>query len=461
MENLIFYKSLNSTYLIFLDQHRKLISVDFETPDKTTPSLFKQLSEIEEKIKSYHFIDFDTIYLLSVNGKIYLNNELLFPETLKNQKIKKLFIFYKSFYCLTEADELFVWGNNYDGQLGVGNLSEKYIIRPQLLQLPNDEKVENIISDGATVFFLTQRRNLFSCGYNGQIFSSDKRNSGSPNQIILDNIKKIKNVYIFSDMFMIIDEENKGYITGIYLKVLEISLPNDQKIKDVFHAASEKLFILTDLDNIYLVKSSNYHLYLLLLLPKNEKVKNSGSFSNSKDFVYFITTKQSLLLWGSIHKNYYNNGVRRSELKLSISNAIYLILPNNSTCVDILRCHDFTICYTSNKELYLWKNNILWRNKIFEDEDIQYLIIDEKDLIPFSQNTSKNLPFFLLDPNWNVKNHRYTHSENKLIIKTFLILSLENKKRTLDNNYKPKYPESLLFLLPRDIILEIFQYLHL
>jgi hypothetical protein len=134
-------------------------------------------------------------------------------------------------------------------------------------------------------------------------------------------------------------------------------------------------------------------------------------------------------------------------------------------CLDIHKGYKLTACYTNTNQIYLWDNSILWHNKIetktFIDKHIKYLIIDKKDLIPFPQNTSKNLPFFLFGSNWNINNHKYTHYENKLIIKTFLILSLLNKKRILDDNYKPKYPQSLLYLLPRDIIIEILQYLPL
>ena len=80
----------------------------------------------------------------------------------------------------------------------------------------------------------------------------------------------------------------------------------------------------------------------------------------------------------------------------------------------------------------------------------------------------RNLPTLLNLPNnekikpfienltWNKKEHKYSSNSTKLIIKSFLILSLINLKTD-----KPKYEESLIYLLPKDIIIEILQFLDL
>ena len=58
--------------------------------------------------------------------------------------------------------------------------------------------------------------------------------------------------------------------------------------------------------------------------------------------------------------------------------------------------------------------------------------------------------------NWTKLNHKYSSNLTKEIIKTILILNLKDKETE-----KPKYLETLFYLLPKEIILEIFQFLDL
>lgn len=60
----------------------------------------------------------------------------------------------------------------------------------------------------------------------------------------------------------------------------------------------------------------------------------------------------------------------------------------------------------------------------------------------------------LLGTKWTKKEHKNFPSSCKNIIKTLLILNLKNSETR-----KPKYEETLFYLLPKEILTEIFQFL--
>ena len=68
------------------------------------------------------------------------------------------------------------------------------------------------------------------------------------------------------------------------------------------------------------------------------------------------------------------------------------------------------------------------------------------------------LPLFDPNPseNWSLSNHYYASSNRKKVIETLLILNLKNPFTK-----EPKYQQSLFYLLPKNIILDIFQHLPL
>ena len=109
----------------------------------------------------------------------------------------------------------------------------------------------------------------------------------------------------------------------------------------------------------------------------------------------------------------------------------------------------YNFLITKNENLYVFGNN-------------------KYGQLGLGDNNNRNLPTLLNLPNnekikpfienqstWNKKEHKYSSNSTKLIIKSFLILSLINLKTD-----KPKY-SSLIYLLPKDIIIEILQFLDL
>jgi len=76
------------------------------------------------------------------------NDKYSFPKIIPihRKKIVKVIIGYyfgSSFYALTSHGEIYSWGDNYYGQLGLGNVIRQYIDTPQLItQLPKIVKME-------------------------------------------------------------------------------------------------------------------------------------------------------------------------------------------------------------------------------------------------------------------------------------------------------------------------------
>jgi hypothetical protein len=241
------------------------------------------------------------------------------------------------------------------------------------------------------------------------------------------------------------------------------------KIENIKYCTGD-LYILTKCGNIYklphdLPESRAFQIQnnlILIMLPKNEKAEKLFSIHG---ITYIITTTKKLLFIGKISVRSPN---QNSYLELSIKVPRYLILPNNMKCLKIIKNCNVTLYYTNTNEIYISDNNKFYefiKNEkyISEFNANEYFTINQNNLILlFNRNMTKNFPFCLLfNLDWNIKNHKLITDKTRLVIKTFLILSLRDKKRTHEDNYKPKYSESLVYLLPRDIILEILQYLPL
>ena len=106
-----------------------------------------------------------------------------------------------------------------------------------------------------------------------------------------------------------------------------------------------------------------------------------------------------------------------------------------------------TICITKNENCYVWGYNYNGQLGIDDDKNRN---------IPTLLNLPNNEKIKSINLKWTKLNHKYSSNFTKEIIKIILILNLKEEKTK-----KPKYFETLFYLLPKEIILEIFQYLDL
>ncbi|KAL0221132.1 hypothetical protein RCL1_000986 [Eukaryota sp. TZLM3-RCL] len=96
-----------------------------------------------------------------------------------------------SSYAMTASGFIYAWGYNGYGQLCINSTENQ--IRPQLVNTTGFQ-VKSIHSKGNFVLFLTTDGKLFGCGQNGdhQLVSSSKNNQLSPVQVSnFDNVKSV------------------------------------------------------------------------------------------------------------------------------------------------------------------------------------------------------------------------------------------------------------------------------
>src|SRR2546426_68161 len=87
--------------------------------------------------------------------------------------------------CLTKNDNCYTWGNNYYGQLGLGNENGRF--SPTILTLPNNEKILFIACGGYHTICLTKNDNCYVWGRNnfGQLGLGDETNRYIPTLLTL------------------------------------------------------------------------------------------------------------------------------------------------------------------------------------------------------------------------------------------------------------------------------------
>ena len=114
-----------------------------------------------------------------------------------DEKIKKLEFLYRNYdltiYILTSDGSLYAWGNNSDGQLGIGNFKDNN--RNKLVKVNINEHIKEIIVAGST-YAITKNGALYSWGKNdyGQLGINSYEDTPTPTKVdITEPVKKIIN----------------------------------------------------------------------------------------------------------------------------------------------------------------------------------------------------------------------------------------------------------------------------
>jgi alpha-tubulin suppressor-like RCC1 family protein len=93
-------------------------------------------------------------------GPWYSPKKILLPDGIKISEIGGGF---NHVIARTTEGEVYGWGNNHNGELGLG--SEKRSFPPT--KIPISEEVSEIFCGGQNSFALTKNGNLYACGWNG------------------------------------------------------------------------------------------------------------------------------------------------------------------------------------------------------------------------------------------------------------------------------------------------------
>lgn len=174
-------------------------------------------------IQKMYFYGDTTLYIS--NGDIYKEGKLKFePASKKDKKTEKEMIVLKSsnmlltipvtdmvfgsnhILILTVQGSVFSWGDNYYGQLGLGNCVLPAIFEPQ--HITKLEAVDKIIAYNNNSFAITSSKKLFSWGSSEYIGQSMKCNLYRPflvNSNYIFNSLKINNNSIIAKVTKLVD----------------------------------------------------------------------------------------------------------------------------------------------------------------------------------------------------------------------------------------------------------------
>lgn len=147
-----------------------------------------------------------TISVVSAPTKITLNSNISTP--------KKLSLGLEHSSLLTETNQVFAWGRNQNGQVGV-DITNPSFSTPQLVTFPEGETPIDINMKRNVSTVITEEKNLFAWG---AIVNINGTNAGTPIKIDLPEDEEIDNWSVSSNSassyIQILTKSKKVYIRG-------------------------------------------------------------------------------------------------------------------------------------------------------------------------------------------------------------------------------------------------------
>lgn len=282
------------------------------------------------------------------------------------------------------------------------------------------EKISKIATGSNHGLFLTNKSKLYGIGNNsnGQITSDENLN--------------------FSDIPILINSETKHFL-------------DEKEIKNIY-AVDCSSFCILEKGDLFSWGSNNNG--ILGFKSKNEREKPTKVMNIPVKYlfpgysnVFCITINNQLYGWG-------DNRVNQTS-PFSVQSLLTPCLLNLNGLIPkfIVNSRTFTLCvanHSSNNKQYLlsWGDNTrgcLGIGNKHRTNGVKLVNLPDDSIIKMTVNGSET---------WEKFYHRHSSIKTKQIIQTLLILSLKEKESEL-----PKFTESLFFLLPREIMCEIFAFL--
>ncbi len=283
---------------------------------------------IEEKIKDIKIYNNRT-YFITINSEVYACGENYYrhlgvgsykksvcipQKVLIEEKIKDILIYDECIYFITINDEVYAYGQNYYGQLGVG-LRDYVVCSPQKVLI--EEKIKDIKLNRNQSYFITFNDKVYASGQNyfGKLgIGSHNEFVNIPQKVLIE--EKIKDIRIYDERIYFITINNEFYTCGQnYYGQLGVG-PHDkivcipqkvlleEKIKDIKTFYNLTYFILIN-DEVYScgdnevgqlgIGSYDKVVYIPQKVLIEEKIKDIKIYNN---ITYFITINDKVYTCG-------------------------------------------------------------------------------------------------------------------------------------------------------------------
>ena len=194
---------------------------DGTTTVKSTPYKISELSNIA----SIATVSYRSA-AVSDDGKLYIwgdnaNNQIsagtttnhkvpYLIEALSDMHVKKVILGASYTIVQTIDDELYAWGNNSGGQLGIGTTTSSDIP----VKINFNKSIKQIEGDRSHTMILTEDGEVYAWGYNsnGELGDGTTNNVTSPKKI--SSLSNIKSIAAGNGRSMAIDENGRVYVWG-------------------------------------------------------------------------------------------------------------------------------------------------------------------------------------------------------------------------------------------------------
>lgn len=290
-----------------------------------------------------------------------------------NGNIRKFYYHDNSFYLLTDTNKLYVWGSNARGKLGIGDQEDRYAP-------VENTNINGIIKDisfsNNSIYITTEDKKIFAWGDNlqGQLgLGNDLSGSiqTAPKEIL--NISgKVEKIYVHNDSVYALTEDNNLYAWGInsncnlgiggynYGKCNNADSPQNIQgiqgiIKNIF-TYEDSIYTITD-KALYAWGKNNYgQLGVGDKEIKSQPVEIKGVDLNIKDLRYndgslYLITEDKLYSWGN---NIYG------RLGIGTNEDVFIptqISDINNYVMDLFFYANTVFALTNDNKLYSWGAN--------------------------------------------------------------------------------------------------------
>ncbi|CXI41575.1 regulator of chromosome condensation, putative [Plasmodium berghei] len=312
-------------------------------------------------------------------------NKLTINPIFSKQAIRKISCGLEHIIALMHNYNIFVWGNNKYGQLGIGDTT-KEISTPLLVYF--NEKVIDIACGNNHSIFLTESEPLQD-NYTTNDLDEQKKDEKCPNSNkAIEKEDKINNKYFSNLDISINDQHYTNHIDNLNQRNLlhfhnEIKFKEKEEIKKTIEEISKEVKNeqkqtplekenniqkedIVCFNDIYSCGSgSNGKLGFKdednVYFPKKVDIKKKLKISNiysSHDYNALLTNTGELYTWGNNNIGELNANNKKSNYEIKIKNF------NNNIVIKASLGKLYSACLTKNNNFYIWGNNITGIKKL-------------------------------------------------------------------------------------------------
>ena len=194
------------------------------------------------------------------------NDEILKPTfvpELSEKNVKEFFNGMDFVLCLTNDNNLYSWGRNNHGQLGIGTVKENRFYEPQLVEFFNEKEIVQVCCGERHSLILTNDGMVYGWGdnYYGQTGHGNKNgeSKATPDKWQINN--KLRNIHCSLNQSFAVTEEDLVYFCGSYdYCQLETQIVRNESvfIPKMLDTIRNVKYIVTSYASTYFITNDNY-----------------------------------------------------------------------------------------------------------------------------------------------------------------------------------------------------------